>query len=77
MLALLPPNLHYCNADLFVVTETLLSDNDSVCNLQCDEFTCLQAIYSCPERAREIKGTLLPFIFLTALLGMTHTIIIK
>ena len=31
-----------------------------------------QAIYSCPERAREIMGTLLPFIFLTALLGMTH-----
>ena len=37
--------------------------------MQCDDFTCLQAIYSCPKRAREIVGTLLPFIFFNSFIG--------
>ena len=68
MLALLLINLHYLlitsidvNADLFIKTETLLSDNDPV--------ICIVIaspgfkLFSFPKSTREDGGTLLLFIF--------------
>ena len=68
-------SFYKCNADLFVKTGTLLSDNDLVI---CDAMTSPAfKLFSCPKRARESLGTPIPFTFLTALLGMTHMIIIN
>ena len=73
--ALFADYVYQCNADLFVKTETLLSDNDPViCNtIASPGFE----LFSCPKRAHESESTpLLLFFFYTASLGMTHTILI-
>ena len=72
--ALFADYVYQCNADLFVKTETLLSDNDPViCNAIASPGFKL---FSRPKSARESGGTRL-FIFVTVLLGMTHIILVQ
>ena len=73
--ALFADYVYQCNADLFVKTETLLSDNDPlICNAIASPGFKL---FSRPKSARESWGTLLLFIFVTVLLGMTHIILVQ
>ena len=73
--ALFADYVYQCNANLFVKTETLLSDNDPViCNAIASPGFKL---FSRPKSARESGGTLLLFIFVTVLLGMTHIILVQ
>ena len=76
--ALFADYIYQCNADLFVKNEILLSDNDPViCNaIASPGFK----VFSFPKSTREDGDTLLLFIYLffsTALLGMTHIILVQ
>ena len=72
--ALFADYVYQCNADLFVKTETLLSDNDPlICNAIASPGFKL---FSRPKSARESGSTLL-FIFVRVLLGMTHIILVQ
>ena len=59
--------VYQCNADLFIKTEALLSDNDLVI------YNAITSpgfkLFSCPNSARESGGTLLLFIFFNSLIG--------
>ena len=76
--ALFADNFYQCNADLFVKNETLLSDNDPViCNAIASPGFKL---FSFPKSTCKGGGTLLLFIFIffsTALLGITHLILVQ
>ena len=73
--ALFAGYVYQCSADLFVKTETLLSYNDPlICNAIASP---VFKLISRPKSARESGDTLLLFIFVTVLLGMTHIILVQ
>ena len=65
--ALFADYVYQCNADLFVKSESLLSDNDPViCNaIASPGFE----LFSCPKRARESESTPLLLFFLHSFIG--------
>lgn len=65
--ALFVDSVYLCNADLFVKSETLLSDNDPViCNaIASPGFE----LFSCPKIARESESTPLLLFFLHSFIG--------
>ena len=74
--ALFADYVYQCNADLFVKTETLLSDNDPVI---CDAIASpgFKLYLVVPSVLVKVGIRFFCFLFLTVLLGMTQIILVQ